>query len=68
VTSGEIARMVFAFVCWVSALYIILFTFLPLLNTTTWWIRVMDFPRVQIAVAGLAVLVSGIFLRGYPVL
>lgn len=35
----------------------LLVTGLPLINTATWWIRIFDFPRIQIAFLGLVALV-----------
>ncbi len=39
-----------------ATLLISAFTLLPLIRTDAWWIRVFDFPRVQIAAVGFAVL------------
>lgn len=36
-------------------------TGLPLINTATWWIRILDFPRIQIAVFTLVVTVLAYF-------
>ncbi len=30
-----------------------------------WWVRIMDFPRLQIAIAGALVLVAALFLSGW---
>lgn len=40
------------------ALLVVVGTALPLIREPYWWIRVFDFPRVQIAVLGLAVLAA----------
>ena len=39
-------------------------TIIPMLDTNIWWIRLMDFPRLQIAIAGVAVLAAGLFASG----
>ena len=39
-------------------LVVIALTMLPLWRTTLWWVRLMDFPRLQIAIVGLVVLVG----------
>ena len=46
----------------VTALALVLFTAAPLLRSDTWWIRIFDFPRIQIAV------LLGLTLAGYAVL
>ncbi len=46
----------------------ILFTFLPFLKSGNWWIRIGDFPRLQIAVVCLIVLIPLIiFFRPFSV-
>ncbi|WP_194724888.1 endonuclease/exonuclease/phosphatase family protein [Noviherbaspirillum malthae] len=37
-------------------------TLLPLSRSTHWWVRDLDFPRLQIAAAGLALLAAELFL------
>lgn len=37
---------------------LVLLTVLPLSRSTRWWIRDLDFPRLQIAIAGLCLLVA----------
>ena len=39
------------------ALFFILATLLPLIPLGHWWIRIFDFPRGQIAVSGVVILV-----------
>jgi len=41
----------------------ILFSFLPLIKSTYWWIRVLDFPRVQVAFFCLVTLVAYVYLN-----
>lgn len=36
---------------------VLITTGLPLINTTTWWIRIFDFPRVQIAVVSFITII-----------
>jgi hypothetical protein len=38
---------------------LVIATVLPLLRIDQWWVRVLDFPRVQITIAGIAVLAPG---------
>lgn len=56
------AAIFFATVLWSLAAIVFVLTFLPLWNTSTWWVRIMAFPRVQIALAGALVLVGALFL------
>jgi endonuclease/exonuclease/phosphatase (EEP) superfamily protein YafD len=54
---------------WVAGLILIAATLLPLLETNAWWIRVLDFPRVQIAALIAAVLAAAVVVltgSGYP--
>lgn len=56
--------LVFGGFLWTLAVLIVGVTLLPMWDTTAWWVRAMDFPRVQIAsVCGL-VLVAALFLPG----
>ena len=43
----------------------LLVTLLPLLRQTAWWIRIFDFPRLQI-VMGLALALAGAAMLGWP--
>lgn len=47
---------------YVLATLFITATVLPLLRSDAWWVRVFDFPRAQITVLGLGVVVAGAFL------
>ncbi|QCR24460.1 endonuclease/exonuclease/phosphatase family protein [Pontibacter sp. SGAir0037] len=42
------------------------FSFLPLIKTTAWWIRVLDFPRAHVAIILSAVLITYLALYGLP--
>jgi len=44
---------------------VILFSFLPLIKSSYWWIRVLDFPRVQVAFFSVLILI--VYLYFYPV-
>lgn len=54
--------LVFVPIVWVLAILILVFTFLPMWNTNIWWVRILDFPRLQIVVAAVMVLVISAFL------
>ncbi len=45
----------------VLALILVIATALPLLRFGEWWIRVFDFPRAQITIAGIVLLVVYIY-------
>ncbi len=49
----------------IAALLVVVATAMPLIHQDDWWIRVFDFPRLQIAVIGLLVLVACLFFA-YP--
>lgn len=51
-------------VLWFLAVVILALTFLPVWNTNLWWVRIMAFPRLQIAFASVLLLVGAIFLPG----
>ena len=53
-----------AIVLWCLAVVILGATFLPMWNTNIWWVRIMAFPRLQIAFASVLVLVAALFLSG----
>ena len=38
-------------VLWCLAIAILAATFLPMWKTSLWWVRILDFPRLQIAFA-----------------
>ncbi|QHT69690.1 endonuclease/exonuclease/phosphatase family protein [Rhodocytophaga rosea] len=40
----------------IAGCLMIAFTFLPMIRTTKWWIRILDFPRFQIAIIITAIL------------
>lgn len=40
----------------------ILVTLLPFIGTTAWWVRIFDFPRAQIAMAGIVILITCLLL------
>jgi hypothetical protein len=39
-------------ILWGLTIVLVSVTIIPVLDTNTWWIRLMDFPRLQIALAG----------------
>ena len=51
------------FLLFVLGLVVVLATILPLWRTTRWWVRIWDFPRFQIALLALLVLVVTPLLR-----
>ncbi len=55
---------VLATIVWASAISIVVVTFVPLWDANIWWVRILDFPRLQILVLAIAVLVAAVFLAG----
>jgi endonuclease/exonuclease/phosphatase (EEP) superfamily protein YafD len=51
---------VFLYSC---ALVVIVATLLPLLRQEAWWIRIFDFPRIQIAVLGVIIIGAELIFR-----
>ncbi len=51
-------------VLWCLAIAILAATFLPMWKTSLWWVRILDFPRLQIAILSGLVLVAALFLSG----
>ncbi|MFO7824916.1 MAG: endonuclease/exonuclease/phosphatase family protein [Cyclobacterium sp.] len=52
---------------YILGLVAIVITALPIIDTGTWWIRIFDFPRVQISIFSLfALLLSLFFLKDKP--
>ncbi|PZX09647.1 endonuclease/exonuclease/phosphatase (EEP) superfamily protein YafD [Palleronia aestuarii] len=49
---------------WIAAISIALLTFITLWDTNLWWVRALDFPRLQIAIAAGLVTLLGLLLRG----
>ena len=49
---------------WLIGMLAIVATLMPLLRHTAWWIRVCDFPRLQIVAALVLMLVAGLALGG----
>jgi hypothetical protein len=47
----------------IGELALIAATLLPLSRSGAWWIRTLDFPRIQIAILGAAVLAADLALR-----
>jgi len=61
---NEALALVPVAVCWTLAVIVIVVTFLPMSNTNIWWIRAMDFPRLQIAIIGGAIMLVALFVPG----
>lgn len=60
-----LARRVTALLLWVLTVLIVCVTLLPFWNTNEWWVRAMGFPRLQILVVGVTVMIAGVlFLKG----
>jgi endonuclease/exonuclease/phosphatase (EEP) superfamily protein YafD len=49
---------------WALGLVVLVVSFLPMWNTNLWWVRVMEFPRLQIAIVGVVILLAALFLSG----
>jgi endonuclease/exonuclease/phosphatase (EEP) superfamily protein YafD len=47
----------------IAALAPIVATLLPFFRSGAWWIRIFDFPRIQIAIIGALILVADVVLR-----
>ncbi|WP_300974233.1 endonuclease/exonuclease/phosphatase family protein [Sphingomonas sp. LHG3406-1] len=52
-------------VVWALGLLLAVATFLPIASTNEWWVRIFDFPRVQIAALIAIVLVTLVGLRAW---
>ena len=63
-TATGLGRTLLLVLVWLLALALVFLTFLPLWDTNFWWVRALGFPRLQIAVAAIAVLVPALLLRG----
>jgi endonuclease/exonuclease/phosphatase (EEP) superfamily protein YafD len=48
---------------WLAACFLIVATLLPLLRLEKWWIRIFDFPRLQIAILLVPILVAFVVLQ-----
>lgn len=55
-------HQVAAAVVWAVALLIVVLTIVPMWRGNLWWVRALDFPRLQIALAGVVVFVAALFL------
>lgn len=51
-------------ICWMLAGLVIVVTVLPMSNAHTWWIRLMDFPRLQIAIIAGVISIAALFIPG----
>jgi endonuclease/exonuclease/phosphatase (EEP) superfamily protein YafD len=55
-------QIVLRFMFYIVAAFLIIATLLPLVREQAWWIRVFDFPRLQVtAAAGLTVVLYGVY-------
>lgn len=61
---NRLGELTVAALVWIAALLVLVVTVLPMWDTNLWWIRVMDFPRLQIAVVGGVVMLAALFLPG----
>lgn len=61
---NEPRMAIFVAIVWLVAAIVLVVTLLPMWDTNRWWVRVMDFPRLQIAVLAAAVMVAALFLPG----
>ncbi|MEI4263645.1 endonuclease/exonuclease/phosphatase family protein [Roseovarius sp. D0-M9] len=59
-------RKIAAFIVLAALVALTIVSFVPLIESNIWWIRFMDFPRLQLAVAVSVLLASYIGLRGWP--
>ena len=56
--------LIFRVLLWCMAIGLLLVTVIPMVNTNIWWVRMMDFPRLQIAAATMIVFFAGLFISG----
>lgn len=49
-------------VIWVFGLFLVVITVIPLADVNEWWIRIFDFPRIQIAVALAGVILVSLLI------
>jgi len=47
----------------IFAVIVVVATLLPIIEEEAWWIRVFDFPRIQIVVLGIIVMAAYLFLK-----
>lgn len=59
-----ILKILAIFSVWGMAAVIAVVTILPFSDSNIWWIRAMDFPRLQIAILAGVVMLAGLFLSG----
>ncbi len=57
-------ELLLATVAWLLTIIVVAVTILPMWGTNHWWVRIWDFPRLQIVIAGGVVLVAALFLPG----
>lgn len=57
--------LIFQITVYVVGLLMILLTVLPFLKFGAWWIRIGDFPRLQIAFGSLAAAIASLFVSKY---
>jgi len=60
----RVAARLLVIAVWVITVLVLVATLLPLWETNVWWVRFLDFPRLQIAIIAATVLVIALFLRG----
>lgn len=57
-------KLLFKIILRLLAVAVVVGTALPFIRTDEWWVRICDFPRLQIAVVGFALLLLAVGLRG----
>lgn len=59
----HVIRRAITLLAWLLAGVLVGATLLPFWNTDQWWVRALGFPRLQILLAGLGMMIAALFLK-----